>query len=122
MKKLVLLVSSALFLTACDSEPSKLIKPLNSLEISQESYGDKWAFNADKVELQCYKGGAFVEDLSDNIVYGLTGLANTLKTNGKKEVQNINGSSFWKDNPSTGVKVSLSPFTNEALTLCDSKG
>ncbi|PHM65712.1 hypothetical protein Xsto_01864 [Xenorhabdus stockiae] len=115
----VLILAGALFLTACDSEQSESTKSYNSLEISQESYGDKWAFNADKAELQCYKGGVFVEDLSDNTVYGLTGLANTLKTNGKKEAQNINGSSFWKDNPYTGAKVSLSPFTNEALTLCD---
>ncbi|WP_053014250.1 MULTISPECIES: DUF2511 domain-containing protein [Xenorhabdus] len=124
MRKFLLILSSALLLTACDSEQSEPTKPYNSLEISQESYGDKWAFNADKVELQCYKGGAFVEDLSDkdNTVYGLTGLANTLKTNGKKEAQNINGSSFWKDNLSTGAKVNLSPFTNEALTLCDNKG
>ncbi|CDL85704.1 DUF2511 domain-containing protein [Xenorhabdus cabanillasii] len=122
MKKILILLSSALFLAACDSGSSEPTKPYNSLEVNQESYGDKWAFATDKVELQCYKGGAFVEDLTNNTVYGLTGLANTLKTNGKKEAQNINGSTFWKDNPSTGAKISLSPFTDEALTLCDNKG
>ncbi|PHM36180.1 hypothetical protein Xmau_04324 [Xenorhabdus mauleonii] len=121
MRKFLLLVSSVLFLAACDSDsPKPANKPYNSVEISQESYGDKWAFNTNKVELQCYKGGAFVEDLKTNTVYGLTGLANTLKTNGKKDAQDINGSSFWKDNPVTGTKVSLGQFTDEALKLCES--
>lgn len=120
MKKILLAVS-LLALFGCDSsETNEAPKGKNTVQITQETFQGEWPFNVNTVELQCYKGGAFIEDVSTNEVYGLTGLANTIGTNGKKSSNNINGAAIWKDNPELpGTKISLGPFINDALALCD---
>lgn len=88
--------------------------------VSEEDYGNKWAFNSGEVQLQCINGGAFVMDYDTNAVYAITGLANQLAKSGKYPAEDINGSSFWKENPELpGAKISLGPFINDALALCD---
>ncbi|MEY0875202.1 DUF2511 domain-containing protein [Providencia manganoxydans] len=120
MKKILLAVS-LLALFGCDSsETNEVAKDKNTVQITQETFQGDWPFNVNTVELQCYKGGAFIEDVSTNEVYGLTGLANTIGTNGKKSSNNINGAAIWKDNPNIeGTKVSIGPIISEALKLCD---
>lgn len=119
MKKLFLAVS-LLALFGCDSSETKeTSKDKNTAQITQETFQGEWPFTVNTVELQCYKGGAFIEDISTNEVYGLTGLANTIGTNGKKSSRNINDAVIWKENPELpGVKISLSPFVDDALKLC----
>ncbi|MDQ5989813.1 Protein of uncharacterised function (DUF2511) [Acinetobacter baumannii] len=120
MKKILLAVS-LLALFGCDSsETNEAAKDKNTVQITQETFQSEWPFNVNTVELQCYKGGAFIEDVSTNEVYGLTGLANTIGTNGKKSSNNINGAAIWKDNPRVeGAKISIGPVISEALKLCE---
>ncbi len=94
-----------------------LASPLKA--VSKDDYGDKWAFTSDEVQLQCIDGGAFVMDYDTNNVYAISGLANQLAKKGKYPADDINGSSFWKENPDMpGVKISLAPFITDALALC----
>ena len=94
-----------------------LASPLKS--VSKDDYGDKWAFTSDEVQLQCIDGGAFVMDYDTNNVYAISGLANQLAKKGKYPADDINGSSFWKENPDMpGAKISLAPFITDALALC----
>ncbi|HHV7358398.1 TPA: DUF2511 domain-containing protein [Morganella morganii] len=114
----VFLITSSVFLTGCDSsEPEQ---PKNIKQISQTTYSGEWPFTSDTVEIECYKGGAFVKDVETGNVYGLTGFANNLGTNGKTKSTNINDADFWKQNPDIpGTKISLAPFISDALALCD---
>ncbi|WGO84703.1 DUF2511 domain-containing protein [Arsenophonus apicola] len=90
MKK-ILLPIILLTLLGCDSAENKeKAKDNHSLQISQETFKSEWPFTINTVELQCYKGGAFIEDLSTNRVYALTGLANSIGTNGNKSSTDIN--------------------------------
>ncbi|HBL6967342.1 DUF2511 domain-containing protein [Morganella morganii subsp. morganii] len=94
-----------------------LASPLKA--VSKDDYGDKWAFTSDEVQLQCIDGGAFVMDYDTNNVYAISGLANQLAKKGKYPADDINGSSFWKENPDMpGAKISLAPFITDALALC----
>lgn len=94
-----------------------LASPLKA--VSKDDYGDKWAFTSNEVQLQCIDGGAFVMDYDTNNVYAISGLANQLAKKGKYPADDINGSSFWKENPDMpGAKISLAPFITDALALC----
>lgn len=114
----VFLITSSVFVTGCDSsEPEQ---PKNIKQISQATYSSEWPFTSETVEIECYKGGVFVKDIETGNVYGLTGFANSLGTNGKTKSININDADFWKQNPRLeGAKISLSPVISDALALCD---
>lgn len=108
-----ILLSGVLLLVSSVS----LASPLKA--VSKDDYGDKWAFTSDEVQLQCIDGGAFVMDYDTNNVYAISGLANQLAKKGKYPADDINGSSFWKENPDIpGAKISLAPFITDALALC----
>lgn len=94
-----------------------LASPLKA--VSKDDYGDKWAFTSNEVQLQCIDGGAFVMDYDTNNVYAISGLANQLAKKGKYPADDINDSTFWKENPEMpGTKISLAPFITDALALC----
>lgn len=112
MKKLIIALSFVVSFSALAAGPFEAI--------SSDEYGTKWAFNVDEVQLQCLYGGAFVYDYDNEKVYTLTGLAKTLAKSGKVVAQPIDDSNLWKDDPALpGAKISLSPFIDRALTLCN---
>lgn len=89
----------------------------NSKEIKKSEYGNKWAFTTDTAKLICYKDG----DTNSPVVvvdgkpYGLTGFADG--EHGQSDINAINA--VWLKDRTTGLNVDLSPFTKEALKLCE---
>lgn len=89
------------------------VQSLNSL-----SFGDEWPLTFDKAKVSCIDGAyAFVYNAETNERYPLNGLASGSVKKGKMHGSDLNN--VWKDDPnSKGLKISISPALDAALTLC----
>lgn len=100
-------------LSELESNLSKIMYVYKDKVIYRKDYGNKWAFNTDKITISCerYPIIYFTYDGS-NKKYALNGRT-------QREYTKLE-----RDNPlwlkeGNGYNVSLSPFTEEAIALCD---
>lgn len=93
-------------LAACSGESP------DSGMVTSEDFGDEWPFTVDQAALRCEEGMALVVAMGGTD-YALNGVA---ISRGYEEL--VSTSEVWRDNPSTGAKVSLHPVTRRAETLC----
>ena len=88
--------------------------------ITSEDYGSAWPFTVNEVELHCEGdsdiAAAWVEH--DGKRYPLTGFTETYWKSRNRTFSDLER--IWRDNPSTGAKVSIGPITRDGLAMCGS--
>jgi hypothetical protein len=82
------------------------------------SFGDKWPLTFEKATVSCVNDVyAFVYDTATDDRYPLNGMASSAVKSGKMEGYDLD--TVWKDDPDySGVKISISPVLDAALSLC----
>lgn len=131
-RALGLAMAAAMLLAACSGEeaaapsstpepatPEPVATPVPTPDpsvVTATEYGEDWPFTFDEGTLACddvENGPAARIRAPDNIEYALNGVAIAF---GFPEL--TMDSDVWRDDPSTGAKVSLGDLVGRALELC----
>ncbi|WP_052502798.1 DUF2511 domain-containing protein [Halarcobacter anaerophilus] len=110
--KLIAAIAVAVMLAGCSNYSDK--------KVTQDEFGEKWAFTVEEATLGCYKDGDTKAPVVviDGKSYGLTGYADA-----KYGQNNLNAlDKFWKKDTRAGregMKIDLSAVTREANKLCE---
>ncbi|MCK9332757.1 MAG: YebY family protein [Candidatus Cloacimonetes bacterium] len=114
MKKCTLFaaIAAIFLLSGCQNYAEK--------KITEQEYGEKWAFTSAEASLRCYKDGDIKAPVVvlDGKSYGLTGFADAKY--GQNDVNALNP--YWKKDTRAGkegLRVDLGTITNDANKLCE---
>ena len=87
--------------------------------ITSEDYGSAWPFTVNEVELHC-EGDSDIAAVwveHDGKRYPLTGFTETYWKGRNRTFSDLER--IWRNNPSTGAKVSIGPITRDGLAKCE---
>lgn len=111
MRKLMALILLALFASAVQAD---------SLMVTKEEYGAKWAFKFNRGILSCERYAVFIADVDTLVKYPLNGPAISAMENGRVLAQPLEN--VWLPNPKNpGAKINVGPYIDAGLKLCKKK-
>ncbi|WP_445497861.1 YebY family protein [Photorhabdus sp. SF281] len=89
--------------------------------VSKLQFGDKWAFTREEVMLDCRANRAlFVINPSTLVQYPLNDIATEMMRIGKVNAKSLD-IILLNDSKNPAQKMSIEPFQQAALSLCDKK-